>query len=313
METIHPAATIGHVHLTVSRLETMAQFYGTVLGFHEAQRDGARTVFLSATGGHPFHIGLTEAEDPTPPPSRAAGLYHLAVLLPSRRDLARLLRRVVRHGVRIDGAADHSASEAIYFRDPEGNGIEIYADRDRSRWIVRGDEIVLTSDPLDLEAVLAEATDAEAAASGAGPGARIGHVHLRVSDLERAEAFYHGALGLQVTTRAYPGALFFSAGGYHHHIAANIWAGRGIPRAPVGGPGLRYFTIHLPSQEEADRVLRSVAAQEIRTEATVDHDAYRTISLCDLDGIGVALTLERKVGGLSPQPSGPPLGRRGTG
>ena len=313
METIHPAATIGHVHLTVSRLETMAQFYGTVLGFHEAQRDGARTVFLSATGGHPFHIGLTEAEDPTPPPSRAAGLYHLAVLLPSRRDLARLLRRVVRHGVRIDGAADHSASEAIYFRDPEGNGIEIYADRDRSRWIVRGDEIVLTSDPLDLEALLAEATDAEAAASGAGPGARIGHVHLRVSDLERAEAFYHGALGLQVTTRAYPGALFFSAGGYHHHIAANIWAGRGIPRAPVGRPGLRDFTIHLPSQEEADRILQSLAARKISIEATVDHDAFRAISLRDLDGIGVALTLERKVGGLSPQPSGPPLGRRGTG
>jgi catechol 2,3-dioxygenase len=310
METIHPAATIGYVHLTVSRLEAMKQFYGTVLGFLEAQRDGPRTVFLSATGGHPFHIGLTEVDDPTPPPSRAAGLYHLAVLLPSRRDLARLFRRVLRHGVRIDGAADHSASEAIYFRDPEGNGVEIYADRDRSRWIVRGEEILLTSDPLDLDALLAEATDAEAAASGAGPGARIGHVHLRVSDLDRAEAFYHDALGFQVTTRAYPGALFFSAGGYHHHIAANIWAGRGIPRAPVGQPGLRYFTIRLPSQEELDRVLRSLATRKIPIEATVDHDAFRAISLRDLDGIGVALTLERNVGDLSAQPSGPPL-RRG--
>jgi catechol 2,3-dioxygenase len=313
MENIHPAATIGHVHLTVSRLEEMVRFYGTVLGFHEALRDGTRTVFLSATGGYPFHIGLTEAQDPTPPPGRAAGLYHLAVLLPSRKDLARLFRRVLRHGVRIDGAADHSASEAIYFRDPEGNGIEIYADRDRRLWIVRGEEIVLTSDPLDLEALLTEATDAEAEAMGAGPGARIGHVHLRVSDLQRAEAFYHGALGFQVTTRAYPGALFFSAGGYHHHIAANIWAGRGIPRAPAGRPGLRYFTIHLPSQEEADRVLRSLATQEIRTEATVDHDAYRTISLRDLDGIGVALILDRKVGDSSPAPPGPPLRRGGAG
>jgi catechol 2,3-dioxygenase len=313
METIHPATTIGYVHLTVSRLEAMKQFYGTVLGFQEAQRDGARTIFLSATGGCPFHIGLTEAEDPTPPPSRAAGLYHLAVLLPSRRDLARLFRRVLRHGVRIDGAADHSASEAIYFRDPEGNGIEIYADRDRGRWIVRGEEIVLTSDPLDLEALLAEATDADAAASGAGPEACIGHVHLRVSDLDRAEAFYHGALGFQVTTRAYPGALFFSAGGYHHHIATNIWAGRGIPRAPVGRPGLRYFTIRLPSQEEADRVLRSLTAGKIPIEATVDHEGYRAISLRDLDGIGVALTLERKVGSPSPQPSGPFLRRGGTG
>ena len=159
-------------------------------------------------------------------PHGTTGLFHLAILLPSRADLARALRRVADAGWRFTGASDHLVSEALYLHDPEGNGIEIYRDRPREQWRFVDGELQMDTLPLDLDSVLGELSGADTEANGMPAGTRIGHVHLNVAELSAAEDFYAGALGFDVTVRSYPGALFFSTGGYHHQIGVNTWAGR---------------------------------------------------------------------------------------
>lgn len=155
---VHPDTTIGHVHLRVADLERAIAFYRDALGFELTQRYGSQAAFLSA-GGYHHHIGLNtwESLGGSPPPPGSTGLYHLAILYPSRVELARALRRLLQHGVRLDGASDHGVSEAIYFRDPDGNGIEIYRDRAREQWPRNAEgEIRMTTGRLDLDALLAE-------------------------------------------------------------------------------------------------------------------------------------------------------------
>ncbi len=153
---IHPQTRIGHIHLKVSNLERAVAFYRDVLGFEVTTDYGSQAAFLS-TGGYHHHIGLNtwSSEGAPPPPRRSTGLYHFAILLPDRTELARTLKRLLDHGVPIDGASDHGVSEAIYFRDPDGNGIEIYADRPKAEWPRRADGgLAMTTRPLDLEALL---------------------------------------------------------------------------------------------------------------------------------------------------------------
>jgi catechol 2,3-dioxygenase len=172
--------------------------------------------------------------------------------VPSRRELARSVRRVIDAGWNFTGASDHLVSEALYLDDPEGNGIEIYRDRPRDEWRYEGGQLAMATLPLDLDGVMSELGDDDP-----GPGAdetRIGHVHLQVSQLPSTEAFYEGGLGLDVTTARYPGALFMSAGGYHHHIGTNTWASAGAPAAPSGSRGLRRFTVVVPDAAERERV-----------------------------------------------------------
>ena len=156
-ESIHPDTRIGHVHLKVSDLDRAVRFYRDVLGFEVQQYYGSQAAFLSA-GGYHHHIGLNtwESQGGPPPAPGTTGLYHIAILLPNRRELARTFKRVLENGVRIDGASDHGVSEAIYFRDPDGNGIEIYRDRDPQDWPRRNGEINMVTRPLDLRALLAE-------------------------------------------------------------------------------------------------------------------------------------------------------------
>ena len=155
--TIHPEARIGHVHLTVSNLERALRFYRDALGFEVTQRHGSSVVFLSA-GGYHHHIGLNTwaGEAASPPPAGRTGLYHFAILYPSRRDLARAFKRLFDHGVRIDGASDHGVSEAIYLRDPDGNAIELYRDRPPDQWPRVNGKLRMTTKPLDLDGLLAE-------------------------------------------------------------------------------------------------------------------------------------------------------------
>lgn len=162
-------------------------------------------------------------------------------------------------GHRFTGASDHLVSEALYLDDPEGNGIEIYRDRPREEWSYVGGRLEMGTLPLDLEGVL---TSAPAGETGDGmvAGTRIGHVHLQVAAIPAAEAFYVGALGFEPTVRGYPGALFVSAGGYHHHLGLNTWAGQGAPSPPEGALGLRSITIVLPTEEALAGVIESVAA-----------------------------------------------------
>lgn len=160
--SVHPDTRIGHVHLKVSDLERAICFYRDVLGFQLMQRYGSQAAFLSA-GGYHHHIGLNtwESAGGPPPPPGTTGLYHFAILYPNRRELARALKRLIDHGVALDGASDHGVSEALYLHDPDGNGIELYVDRDPSRWPRRNGELTMVSRPLDLGDLLAELEQTE--------------------------------------------------------------------------------------------------------------------------------------------------------
>jgi catechol 2,3-dioxygenase len=262
-----PSAThIGSVHLTVADLETQRSFYERALGLRELRREG-QTVGLGPDGG-PVILELTGNPDAPRRPHGTTGLFHFAVLVRGRADLAQALRRVVASGWRFTGASDHLVSEALYLNDPEGNGIEIYRDRPREEW-ARTDEgvIQMATLPLDIDAVLGEVDAAHPVPPVLPAGTRMGHVHLQVANLRDAEAFYSGALGFEVTVRTYPGALFVAAGGYHHHIGLNTWESAGGSPPPEGSTGLRSFEVVLPSSEDAQRVADQArsAGAEVQT------------------------------------------------
>jgi catechol 2,3-dioxygenase len=239
--------TVGRVALTVRDLATVQGFYERVVGLAALESDAGRAV-LGA--GDLALVELVEDREAPPRPARTTGLFHLAVLVPDRVELARSLRRLVEARWPLQGASDHLVSEALYLADPEGNGIEIYRDRPRDEWRRDGDEIAMATLPLDLNDVLAElGPDADGGEGDLGvpPGTQVGHVHLDVADLADAERFYAGQLGLDVTARGYPGALFLSASGYHHHVGLNIWRGEGAPPPPSGALGLRWFELTPPA------------------------------------------------------------------
>lgn len=237
---------IGSVCLTVSDLDRAERFYVDVLGFTAAARSAA-TVSLAAPAA-PMLLELTALPGARPKPARSTGLYHFAILLPSRLDLARSLRRLAEMRWPLQGVADHGVSEALYLADPDGNGIEIYRDRPREEWPQRNGQLQMVTDPLDVDGVIDEMAQDERPWQGLPAGACIGHVHLHVADLRQAERFYCDVLGFDVTQRYGPSALFVSASGYHHHVGLNTWAGVGAPPPPAGSAGLRYFDIQLPDR-----------------------------------------------------------------
>jgi catechol 2,3-dioxygenase len=215
---------------------------------------------------------------------RATGLFHLAILLPSRADLALALARVAAAQWPLDGASDHLVSEALYLSDPDGNGIELYRDRPREEWRRNGDELAMATLPLDLDDVMSAVGGAVEAQPEVPAGTRIGHVHLQVADLGPSESFYRGVLGFDVTVRSYPGALFVSAGGYHHHIGLNTWhSARGRPPA-AGAVGLRHFEIVVSDQAELERVLDRIRGAGLPVSACDGGSLVR-----DPSGIGVLL------------------------
>jgi catechol 2,3-dioxygenase len=233
------------VCLRVRDLERMLRFYVDLLGFCKLEQSASGSVALSVDGRAPALIVLTGAPDAPLRPRRTTGLYHFAIRYPTRRDVAHAVRRLLEHRYPIDGASDHAVSEAIYLADPEGNGVELYADRPRAVWPMRGREVVMDTRPLDLESLLKEATG-----PGAEPpplGADLGHLHLHVADLGEAEAFFHEFLGLSVMMRIPASATFLSAGGYHHHVAVNTWAG---PQpAPSDATGLISYRLETAEPE----------------------------------------------------------------
>jgi catechol 2,3-dioxygenase len=267
-----PADTaVGPVRLAVADRDTQS-FYQRALGLHPLdQRDGA--VRLGPDEGAPV-VELVVEPDALARPGGTTGLFHQAILLPSRHDLAQALHRVIDCGWRLTGASDHLVSEALYLNDPEGNGIELYCDRPREEWRrSENGELEMATLPLDLQSLIDELHGAEVQDSGAPAETRIGHVHLNVGDLVAAEAFYNGALGFEVTVRGYPGALFLSAGGYHHHVGLNTWTGEGAPPPPPGARGLRWFDVELPTPADVDAAadrLERAGADPVR-----DGDAVR--------------------------------------
>ncbi|HWF36045.1 MAG TPA: VOC family protein, partial [Solirubrobacteraceae bacterium] len=202
---IHPDTDVGTVRLTVADLERSRQFYERALGLRATERDDG-TLVLGVDGEAPL-IELTGDAAAPSRPRRTTGLFHLAVLLPTRRDLAVTIRRLVEARVPLDGASDHLVSEALYLHDPDGNGIEIYRDRAREEWPHADGSLEMATLPLDLEDVITELPPASAKDAFAPPGTRMGHVHLQVSNLDEAEAFYSGVLGFDIMVKGYAGAL----------------------------------------------------------------------------------------------------------
>ena len=257
-----PAETrLGAIRLRVSDDALLRDFYERVIGLRA--QPGENGVTPLGTGDGPLVELHADPRAPRRPP-QTTGLFHLALLVPTRADLGRALRRVFEEGWHLSGASDHLVSEALYLSDPEGNGIELYRDRPREEWPRAGGELEMATLPLDLESLLSEH------AGGDGPmpdGTILGHVHLQVADLPSAQAFWVDALGLDVTVRGYPGALFASAGGYHHHVGLNTWAGVGVPRPPQGARGLERFEVLVPDEaavsDARDRLATVGAVEEV--------------------------------------------------
>jgi catechol 2,3-dioxygenase len=246
-----PAGThIGSVRLRVADLGRVVAFYRRVLGLATVSEDGGRVVLGARPDGDPLLV-LEESTEAPPAPAGSTGLFHFALLLPSRRALAASILAVRDAGWRFQGFADHAVSEAAYLADPEGNGIELYADRPREQWPRTAHGYHMTTDPLDLQDLLSAAV---AAGSQIDPGVVMGHVHLRVSSLEEADRFYVGHVGFDAVVRDYPGALFVSANGYHHHLGLNVWGGAGAPAPPEGSRGLLSIDLIVPDADARARI-----------------------------------------------------------
>lgn len=256
MSTASAPLEIGRVALTVNDLPTVRSFYESALGLEHLGGDGG--VAHLGAGGRAF-LELREDRHARRSSPREAGLFHTAFLLPDRKALARWLLHAAEAKVPLHGASDHLVSEAIYLADPEGNGIEVYADKPREVWPVEGGEIRMATERLDLNGL---ARDADGPWAGAPEGTVVGHVHLQVGAVPEAEAFYNGTLGFPITTH-YPGAAFYGAGGYHHHLATNIWNSRGAGRRSHPSTGLSDLRIVADEAPLAAILTRTAGAAEL--------------------------------------------------
>jgi catechol 2,3-dioxygenase len=285
MTIIDPSLRVRAVELAVSDLGRSADFYERALGLPLIARDEHRAQ-LGPDAERPALV-LSDIASPTPLPPSATGLYHVAWLHPSRAALADSVRRVAGARWPFEGASDHGVSEALYLSDPDGLGIELYADRPRELWEPASDGhgVNMVTLPLDLEDLLAQSLDDPPAAVPAGTF--VGHVHLKVSDVASASAFYRDALGLEEQAQL-PSAAFLAAGGYHHHVGLNSWQSSGAANAPDSAPGLREIEFELgdaPALEALERTLADAGAWR-----PGERNAGGELSVRDPDGQLLAFT-----------------------
>ena len=262
---IDASTRVGAVHLTIADLARSLRYYQSNLGLAVHRQDD-RTAWLGAGGPD---LLVLEADAAARPVHGATGLYHFALLVPSRPDLARALRRLAATNTVMHGAADHVVSESLYLADPDGNGIEIYRDRPRDQWPFPGGRLRMVTEPLDFESLLAEAGPNEDRAAMPA-GTTMGHVHLRVANLADAERFYVDVIGFELMQRFGPAALFVAAGGYHHHLGMNTWESNGAPAPPPGAIGLRHFEVLLPDAGAVRDVLKRIERAALPTERVAD-------------------------------------------
>jgi catechol 2,3-dioxygenase len=249
--------TLGPVHLTVRELDRSVAFYEQAIGLRLRRRDGDIAVLGTAADD----LVVLHADPDARPAGRHAGLYHVALLFPTREELARALQRLAATRTQIQGASDHGVSEAVYLPDPDGNGIELYADRPRPAWpapSAAGQRVGMYTIALDVHALL-DLVAGEDLAPHAADGLRIGHVHLHVGDVQQAVGFYADILGFEVMVDL-PSASFLAAGGYHHHLGVNVWRGDGVSAPPPHSAGLAEWHVVLPSAAD-------VTAARARVEA----------------------------------------------
>jgi len=273
-------AFVDHSHLTVVDLPMVSAFYQKTMGLTVMEKSASGETL--GVAGRPL-LTLTTGSNAARAPRNAPGLFHTAFLVPDRRELGRWLAHAAHNNVPLTGASDHLVSEAIYLDDPEGNGIEIYRDRDRTEWTYAPDGTVkMATHRLDLQTLYDEAP--KDGWTGQENGTVIGHIHLQVSDIPGADAFFHGVLGLDIMT-TYPGASFFATGRYHHHVAANVWNSHGQPKRQPGMTGLADYTIRFNDPAKKDAAVQKLDELGIATARSGD-----TVSLIDPWGIGLRLS-----------------------
>ncbi|PSL40453.1 catechol 2,3-dioxygenase [Planomicrobium soli] len=260
-----PVTYVAEVGLKVLDLERMIQFYTETIGFELL----SRTEKKAGLGAEGKTLLVLETIDGLMPKSeRYAGLYHFAILLPNREELGKVLLHLHYRGIEL-GSSDHLVSEALYLSDPEGNGIEIYRDRDAEEWDWDNDEIRMAVDPLDAEGIIRAAQESGGTWQGIPDGTVMGHIHLHVSDLAQAEQFYVDGLGFEIVTSMGRQALFIADQKYHHHIGLNVWNGVGIPALPEKTAGLNYYTLNVAAEEKRKRIvdqLRHIGSEVVEYE-----------------------------------------------
>ncbi len=283
-----PNQYVSHVQLKVSNLQRSIEYYKTIIGFDVLEQT-ADTAYLTFDGKTSL---LSLVEVPNAISSQGfTGLYHFALLLPTRKDLGNVIQHFIKHNVRI-GAGDHHVSEAIYLNDPDGNGIEIYADRptDYWKWDAQ-DHVYMTTEQVNIQSVLAEA---DGKWDGLPEGTVMGHIHLSVSDLDKTEAFYTNLLNYDVVTRYGGQALFISTGKYHHHIGLNTWHSQGRPALPENAVGLASYTVVLKDDEYAEQIKSALQAAGAVVEdiASLPYGGQAKFSTIDPSGIRIIFTTE---------------------
>jgi len=262
--SIHPGTSIGLVTLRVANLERSRRFYEGILAFQPVEQTPGRVV-LGDQDKQPL-LELIEVPGAAPQPRRATGLYHVAILFPTRADLGRELLRVARAGLQV-GQGDHLVSEALYLSDPDDNGLELYRDRPRSEWRWTNGAVEMATDPVDIRGLVAEGERDAEPWEVIPAGTRVGHIHLQVGDIQEARHFYSTILGFDVTADlSAHGALFVSAGGYHHHIGLNTWHSRGAKPTPANAAGLQTYVIAIPSREGLQEVKERLVAHQVPFE-----------------------------------------------
>ncbi|GGA78164.1 VOC family protein [Ornithinibacillus halotolerans] len=263
-----PTTYVGEVSINVTNLKNSLDFYQRIFGFQIVEQTDRR-IALSADGIHPILV-LEQPENIQPKRGRTTGLYHFAILLPRRADLANFLQHLVEtegQTLRL-GASDHYVSEALYFDDPDGNGIEVAADKPSSSWSWDNGTVDMATVALDANGLMAER---DKAWDGLPKDTVMGHIHLHVADLEETENFYVNGLGFDIVTR-YPGALFASTGGYHHHLGLNVWNGVGAPAPAKDTVGLNYYTLVLADEETRQEKIASL--QRVGAEVNSESNYY---------------------------------------
>ncbi|HLS59524.1 MAG TPA: VOC family protein [Virgibacillus sp.] len=264
-----PNTYVGHVNIKVKDLDRSLHFYRETLGFQILEKTN-KTAKLT-TDGKTNVLSIEQPENIVPEYGKTTGLYHYALLLPERSDLADIVYHFAEVGAQF-GSADHLVSEALYLSDPDGNGIEIYIDREPSEWTWNNGEVLMTVDPLDFTDLLSEGK--QGSWKGMPAGTVMGHIHLHVSELKKTEEFYSKGLGFEVVNRFGDQALFIATGKYHHQIALNTWAGVGAPAPSVNSVGLESFTIMLPSEEARNKVINQL--ERIGASVTEENDSFVT-------------------------------------
>lgn len=285
-----PNMYTSHVQLKVSNLATSIEYYTAVIGFSVLSQT-ADTAYLTFDGKTSL-VSLVEVQNATPLQRGVTGLYHLALLLPSAKDLGNIIQHFIKLNVRI-GAGDHHVSEALYLNDPDGNGIEIYVDRDESKWI--WDEqghVYMTTEQVNFQPLLALADDSW---NGLPEGTVMGHIHLSVADLAETEKFYTNVLDYEVVTRYGGQALFISTGKYHHHIGLNTWNSAGGSKPKANMVGLKSYTVVLKDAEYAQQVKDALLANNYVVETFTEAPAYggeQVFSTVDPNGLRIVFTVD---------------------